>query len=168
MCACVAETARHSEREGDVGIKLRVFARNSEKVSDKEGWKWAQSRRLEDQHQRQRRVKTMLCQKVIPDVFIYFLMAIIFAYTSKKNLQIYEWVMYRIKKWHILHLSLWLPVTAFFWYLKCLYWTVMYFFQSLLSSCLSLSWKTKHIFNVSDTFWMAKQTKYNCHFAKNH
>lgn len=39
MCACVAETARHSEREGDVGIKLRVFARNSEKVSDKEGWK---------------------------------------------------------------------------------------------------------------------------------
>lgn len=83
MCACVAETARHSEREGDVGIKLRVFARNSEKVSDKEGWKWAQSRRLEDQHQRQRRVKTMLCQKVIPDVFIYFLMAIIFTYTKE-------------------------------------------------------------------------------------
>lgn len=140
--ACVRVRGRDSEREGDVGIKLRVFARNSEKVSDKEGWKWAQSRRLEDQHQRQRRVKTMLCQKVIPDVFISFLMAIIFAYTSKKNLLIYEWVMYRIKNWHILHLSLWLPVTAFFWYLKCLYWTVMYFFQSLLSSCLSLSWKT--------------------------
>lgn len=66
-----SETQWERERERDVGIKLRVFARNSEKVSDKEGWKWAQSRRLEDQHQRQRRVKTMLRQKVIPDVFIY-------------------------------------------------------------------------------------------------
>lgn len=34
-----SETQRERERERDVGIKLRVFARNSEKVSDKEGWK---------------------------------------------------------------------------------------------------------------------------------
>lgn len=79
-----SETQR--ERERDVGIKLRVFARNSEKVSDKEGWKWAQSRRLEDQHQRQRRVKTMLCQKVIPDVFIYIFERLLFLLILVKRI----------------------------------------------------------------------------------
>lgn len=142
VCARAWQRQRDTARERETWESSCVFLRATVRrwVTKKGGSE--RSRRLEDQHQRQRRVKTMLCQKVIPDVFIYFLMAIIFAYTSKKNLQIYEWVMYRIKKWHILHLSLWLPVTAFFWYLKCLYWTVMYFFQSLLSSCLSLSWKT--------------------------